>query len=84
MELKPPHRAVSAGGSVSKPLPPLFWTIYTCPIFYITLFLLYHFYNPSNELLLYTVECGPAKYFGTPPFFDHKSATTRPPEHKLV
>ena len=25
---------------------------------------------------------GPAKNFSTPPFFDHKSATKLPPEHK--
>ncbi len=26
---------------------------------------------------------GPAKNFSTPPFFDHKSATKLPPEHKM-
>jgi hypothetical protein len=30
------------------------------------------------------VEWGPAKNFITPPFFDHKSATKRPPEHKKI
>ena len=28
------------------------------------------------------MEWGPAKNFSTPPFFDHKSATKLPPEHK--
>ena len=30
------------------------------------------------------MEWGPAKNFSTPTFFDHKSATKLPPEHKYI
>jgi hypothetical protein len=74
-----PRLAVSAGGRVSSPSPLLNRTLLTYPVFYLTLI---HFYYPQNGFLLYKVEWGPAKNFSTPPFFDHKSATKRPPEHK--
>ncbi len=59
--------------------PLLIRTLLTYPVFY---YPLDHFYYPLSGFLLYKVEWGSAKNFSTPPFFDHKSATKLPPEHK--
>ena len=65
--------------------PLLFGIIFKAgPIFgilYPSISLLYQFYNPQNKFLLSKVEWGPAKSFGTQPFFFHKSATKRSPRN---